>query len=75
MCYTIIRKREENKPPKEREDKTMTRQEIEKRLEENEKHQFMIHMIDRWSAKNKETISRLCKEARELKAELEKLEA
>lgn len=53
----------------------MTRQEIEKRLEENEKHQFMIHMIDRWSAKDKETISRLCKEARELKAELKKLEA
>lgn len=67
-------KKGKNKKPKEREDKTMTRQEIEKRLAENNKHQFMIQMVDRWSNKDKETISRLWKEEKELKELLKKLE-
>lgn len=52
----------------------MTRQEIEKRLAENNRHQFMIQMVDRWSDKDKEIISRLWKEERELKELLKKLE-
>jgi hypothetical protein len=44
----------------------MTRQEIEKRLEENRKHQFMIQMVDRWDRKHYEAIKRLEKEEKEL---------
>lgn len=72
FCYIIIREREENKLA-EREDKTMTRQEIEKALKENERHQFFIQMADRWDRKDYEIIKKLEKEERELKEMLKNL--
>jgi len=44
----------------------MTKQEIEKRLEENRKHQFMIQMVDRWTEKHYEAIKRLEEEEKKL---------
>ena len=49
----------------------MTREEIKKALEENGRHQFFIHMADRWDNKDRETLRRLEKEEKELKKLLE----
>lgn len=52
----------------------MTREEIKNRLEENNKRQFMIQMIDRWTASDTKAIRKLWQEERELKEMLERLE-
>lgn len=49
----------------------MTRQEIEKRLEENSRKQFLIQMVDRWTEKEKTAIKKLWAEERELKEMLQ----
>ena len=45
----------------------MTRQEIEKAIEKNERAQFFIHMADRWTDSDRQALDRLEKEEKELK--------
>lgn len=49
----------------------MTRQEIEKAIEKNERAQFFIHMADRWTDSDRQALRRLEKEEKELREILE----
>ena len=69
MCYTIIRKRKENK---KRRTKKMTRQEIEKKIEDIKNREFYLQMKDRWDWKDYEISRKHREEIRELEKELEK---
>ena len=48
----------------------MTRQEIEKKIEELETKKFYIMMIDRWTNEDREIYDRVTKEIRELKEKI-----
>ena len=57
---------------REREDKTMTKQEIEKRIEEIEDRIWWINMADRYTYEDRQILNKLYKELRKLREELKK---
>lgn len=68
MCYTIIKKRQENK----KENKTMNKQEIEKRIEELENRRFFLQMKDYWNFNDYRQDDELKEEIKNLKKMLDK---
>ena len=50
----------------------MTRQEIEKKIEELENRQFMLNMVDRWTNEQRRLAWEISDEIRNLKAQLRK---
>ena len=72
MCYTIIRKRKEN--TKEKENKTMTKEEIIKRMEEIERDRFFLAMADHWTRADFDRDDKLFKEWLKLKNQLKEME-
>lgn len=69
MCYTIIKEREEDK---RKENKTMTRQEIEKKIETLEKRRFFLNMKDGWNYNDFQLDDKLKKEIEELEKMLDR---
>lgn len=54
----------------EREDKTMKREDLLKKLEALENRRFLINMIDRWTNEDRKNLREVEKEIAEIKAAL-----
>ena len=69
MCYNKDNK-ERDTQRTEKEDKTMTREELKKKLEALETREFMIHMVDRWTEEHRRMLREVEREILEIKAQL-----